>query len=72
MVHYYQDLWERRSRTLSPLTDKRVREVEENVWTKEGDLSFKIIQQLLVQDIMLAYPNFKKNVAYILTPVIDS
>ena len=72
IVQYYRDLWEKRSGTLTPLTDL-VGECGETKITKKGnkkkapwhwDLihqnAFETIKAIIARDVILAYPDFSK------------
>ena len=61
MVQYYRDLWQKRSHILAPLTDpvggSNDKKKKLN-WTKECEEAFQQIKKLVIQDTLLAFPNF--------------
>ena len=68
MVQYYQDLWEKTSEKLAPLTDL-VRECGHTKVTKKKkpwygsdthQKAFDAIKKVLARDVLLAYPTYGK------------
>jgi hypothetical protein len=59
MVHYYRDMWVRRSELLSPLTSVPSKNVKFN-WTDEHQKAFENIKKIICREVMLTFPDFYK------------
>jgi hypothetical protein len=61
MVNYYRDFWKRRSHILAPLTAMtKLRSKQKLPWTTECDKAFKQIKALLIEEVLLFYPDPNK------------
>ena len=70
MVQYYQDLWEKRSHLLSPLSDlvgecghtkvtKKNKTIKKHwYWDKSHQEAFDNIKEIMACNVMLAYPDY--------------
>ena len=54
-IHYYRDLWSRRSHILIPLTNLTGKVKWE--WTKEHQQSFETIKAVIATDALMLYPD---------------
>jgi len=59
MINYYRDIWPQRSHLLAPLTALTSAKVKWN-WTKEHQLAFDEMKQVMTRETLLAYPNFSE------------
>jgi hypothetical protein len=59
MVHYYRDMWVRRSELLAPLTSMTSKNVK-FIWTDEHQKTFDIIKKIICREVMLTFPDFSK------------
>jgi len=59
MVNYYRDMWQKRSHILAPLT-KLTSNKAKFVWEEEQQKSFKEIKRVISREVMLSFPDFKK------------
>ena len=70
MVQYYQDLWEKRSHLLAPLSDlfsecghtkvtKKNNTIKKHwYWDKSHQEAFNKIKEIMARYVMLAYPDY--------------
>ena len=59
MVNYYRDMWRRRSHILAPLTTLTSKN-KTWLWGECEQKSFDEIKRVIMQDTMLAFPDFSK------------
>ena len=58
MITYYRDIWPRRSHILVPFTNLTGLPKKAKLeWTEELDLAFKRVKAIIVQDILMSFPN---------------
>ena len=61
MITYYRDMWPRRSHILAPFTAlARLPRKAKLEWTEELDLAFKRVKAILVQGVIMTFPNHNK------------
>ena len=69
LVQYYQDMWEKRSKMLAPLTDllgecgatkTKKRPIRTWHWDESHQKAFEDAKATLARDVTLAYPDFTK------------
>ncbi len=72
MVQYYRDMWEKQSEMLAPLTDLvgecgQTKVTKANGtkkvpwhWYEKHQKSFDLVKATIVQDVVLAYPDYSK------------
>ena len=60
MVNFYRDLWPKRSKVLAPLTKLSCIEPKNWVWGSEQQKAFEAAKEMLSQEAVLQYPDFKK------------
>lgn len=59
MTNYYHDVWPKRSFILVPLTSPMLKTVKWQ-WTEREQKAFCVIKKHISQQVLLAYPDFKK------------
>jgi len=69
IVQYYRDIWEKRTDLLAPLTDlvaecgttkAKRKPLKPWRWDAEHQEAFEKIKNIIARDVVLAYPDFKK------------
>ena len=59
MINYYRDIWPQRSHVLALLTALTSAKVKWN-WSKEHQLAFDKLKQVMTREMLLAYLNFSE------------
>jgi hypothetical protein len=59
MINYYRDMWQKRSHILAPLTGLVIPLVKYK-WVEEQQKAFDEIKQKVIQETLLAFPDFEK------------
>jgi hypothetical protein len=59
MINYYRDIWQKRSHMLAPLTGL-VSPIVKYKWGPDQQKAFDEIKQKVIQETLLAFPDFKK------------
>ena len=67
LINYYRDMWPKRAHILAPLT-KLTSEKFKFEWTKEHQDAFEAMKKQVGRDVLLSYPNFNKNLRFMLMP----
>ncbi len=72
MVQYYRDMWTRQSEMLAPLTDfvsecgktkmTKAKGTKKSPWhwDEKNQKAFDLVKATIVQDVVLAYPDYSK------------
>ena len=62
MITYYRDMWPRRYLILTPFTVLSGLPKKAKIdWTNELDLVFKRVKAIIVQDVLMIFPNHNKD-----------
>ena len=62
MITYYRDMWPRRSHILASFTSlSGLPKKAKTDWTNELDLAFKRVKAIIVQDVLMTFPNHNKD-----------
>ena len=58
IITYYRDMWPRRSHILAPFTNLAGLPKKAKLeWTEELDLAFERVKAIIVQDVLMSFPN---------------
>jgi len=60
LVNFYRDMWKSRSHILAPLSNLLKKE-NKYQWGEEHEKAFNKIKKIINKEVMLAFPNLKKN-----------
>ena len=59
LINYYRDLWDKRSKLITPLTMLTSKDVKWE-WNDIHQNAFNKIKQIVARETLLAYPDFSK------------